>query len=229
MTDPMAPLSPEDAALAAEFALSILEGDELKAARKRMVDDPAFAAEVARWQAHFAEMAEREVDASPPPDRVRAKVLRKIGANRMGLGQWVRGTLGGLFGLVVAATLAFVVLDSGLLDPPSEFESAATLDATDRRLRVEAGYEADSGTLFLERTLGIPATEGRSTELWVIADGGPPFSLGLVPDQARWQVTIPALFRNGALVLALSDEPPGGSPTGAPTGSVIAIEELKDI
>lgn len=229
MTDKTASLGPDDGALAAEYAFGLLEGAELDAARKRLASDPAFAAEVVRWQAQFADMAEHEVASVEPPERLRNAVMRKTGMGRIGYGQWIRGTLGGLFGLVVAAMLAFVVLDTGLLEPPTEFESAAVLNAADRRLRIEAGYRAETGTLFLERTLGLPALEGRATELWVIADGSPPFSLGLVPDQPRWRVTVPSLFQGLPLVLALSDEPPGGSPTGAPTGNVLAIEELEEI
>ena len=58
-------------------------------------------------------------------------------------------------------------------------------------------------------------------ELWGIA-GGPPRPLGLLPLQPGGAVTLRAahLPPPGG-VLAVSFEPPGGSPTGSPTGPVL--------
>ena len=39
---------------AAELALEVLDGDERTAALRRMLDDPAFARDVARWRRHLA-------------------------------------------------------------------------------------------------------------------------------------------------------------------------------
>ncbi len=63
--------------------------------------------------------------------------------------------------------------------------------------------------------------QGRSPELWVIADGKPPASLGLIDIDDANTHRIPAERLRGLKagdVLAISIEPPGGSPTGAPPG-----------
>ncbi len=230
MTDPVTPLSPDDAALAAELALSLLEGDVLERAKTRLVQDPSFAAEVRRCQNQFAQIAENEVAPVAPPVNLRKSILRRVGSGgNSAIENWVRTTIGGLVGLVIAAGLAFFVLNSGLLDPQTDFDATAVLSAEDRRLRIEAGLNADAGEIVLARTLGVAAREGRATELWVIAEGAPPVSLGLVPNESRWQVSIPPLLRNVPLSLAISDEPEGGSPTGSPTGDIIAIAEFVSI
>ena len=66
----------------------------------------------------------------------------------------------------------------------------------------------------------------RDLELWLLVDGGAPRSLGLLSDAAsgviyRIKATSPLLEGNG---LAVSVEPAGGSPSGAPTGPVIAAQ-----
>ena len=73
------------------------------------------------------------------------------------------------------------------------------------------------------------AVPAKVPELWLIPPGGKPHPLGLL--QADRTVTIviprnliPHTTRNA--VLAVSLEPPGGSPTGQPTGPVIATGKL---
>ena len=57
---------PLDAALAAEYALGLLEGDMKRAAHALAMGDPRFAAEVMAWQEQFARMAEAEVEPVTP-------------------------------------------------------------------------------------------------------------------------------------------------------------------
>jgi anti-sigma-K factor RskA len=58
-------------------------------------------------------------------------------------------------------------------------------------------------------------------ELWVVADNKP-LPLGVIPGAAQSRATIPAgaVPKNG-VAFAVSLEPPGGSPTGSPTGPVL--------
>jgi len=59
-------------------------------------------------------------------------------------------------------------------------------------------------------------------ELWGIAGGGAPRPLGLLPpDPGRATTLRLAQLPAPGEVLAVSLEPPGGSPTGAPTGPVL--------
>jgi anti-sigma-K factor RskA len=68
----------------------------------------------------------------------------------------------------------------------------------------------------------VPA--GKSLELWMLPDGSAPKSLGVIPDSGVGRVTLPAapdVALANVPALAVSLEPAGGSPTGAPTGPVL--------
>jgi anti-sigma-K factor RskA len=63
----------------------------------------------------------------------------------------------------------------------------------------------------------------------VIPAGGKPRSLGTMPDRKQMHMkladTLATLLQQGATI-AISVEPRGGSPTGAPTGPVVASGAL---
>lgn len=69
----------------------------------------------------------------------------------------------------------------------------------------------------------IPA--GRSLELWFIGSGEKPISMGLVKAQAE-RLSLPAGANIEKASFAVSVEPQGGSPTGAPTGPVLYSGQL---
>ena len=68
----------------------------------------------------------------------------------------------------------------------------------------------------------VPA--GKSLELWMLPTGSAPKSLGVIPDSGVGRVMLPAppdVSLANVPALAVSLEPAGGSPTGAPTGPVL--------
>jgi anti-sigma-K factor RskA len=76
-------------------------------------------------------------------------------------------------------------------------------------------------------------SDPRSYELWLIPSGDTrPRSLGLVQPGQPIRLDIPAdlagrITRDATLAVSL--EPPGGSPTGQPTGPVIAAGKLTNL
>ena len=69
----------------------------------------------------------------------------------------------------------------------------------------------------------------QSMQLWLIPEGGKPHSLGLIAAGQPVQINVPPELVNqfgAGATLAVSLEPPGGSPTGQPTGDVIAAGNL---
>ena len=52
--------------LAAEYALGVLDGEELAEARRLQSSDPAFAAEIARWSMRLAPMLDQVNSVEPP-------------------------------------------------------------------------------------------------------------------------------------------------------------------
>ena len=57
-----------DERLAAEYAMGLLEGEDLLAARGRMANEPAFAGLVARWEQHLMALLDDVADAAPSPE-----------------------------------------------------------------------------------------------------------------------------------------------------------------
>lgn len=97
----------------------------------------------------------------------------------------------------------------------------AVLATADARLAYEVRHFG--GELQVTRVAGVPAVAGQVHELWVIAPGAAPVSLGLL-DDPQLVVTYPR--PPAGWTLAVSIEPAGGSQTGAPTGPVILAAEI---
>lgn len=136
--------------------------------------------------------------------------------------------------LTAAAAVMLVVGYSSLFDPaplpPVDAPYVAEPSAEDGSLAVRAIYDDATGRLFVEREAGGPAP-GRALELWLIAGEDAPVSLGVLPDDPRAVVPVPDEMRDrfAGSALAISDEPEGGSPTGAPTGDILAVGQVREI
>ena len=102
----------------------------------------------------------------------------------------------------------------------------AQLAGPDAPTTVTALVTQDRKTLALRAARPSAPPGGSSYELWLLpAEGGAPISLGVLAAlDARLTLAEAnsARLRAGAR-LAVSVEPRGGSPTGAPTGPVILI------
>ena len=85
-------------------------------------------------------------------------------------------------------------------------------------------------TSVLVAPASITARRERSPELWLLPTGGKPVPLGLVSFSHTVRLSTPtALGGDGRLTLAVSIEPLGGSPTGQPTGPVVATGALQSL
>ena len=214
-----------DDALAAEYALGLLPDDMRRAAYALSLTDRRFAAEVAAWQEHLASLAD-EVEPVEPSAAVRKRLLKRLFPPTSRLAGFWRG-----LGLVSTTAAAMLAVYIAVAPGPTGGELLLTeLVTEDESLRVLAAYDPASGHLVLERIAGA-AAEGRALELWAIAGDAAPVSLRLLPDDVqRAGLDLPGPLRAVAegLTLAISDEPPGGSPTGQPTGAVLAVAQIPD-
>lgn len=89
----------------------------------------------------------------------------------------------------------------------------------------------EGGRHALISPISAPARSGgRDFELWAITDPNTaPLSLGVIQERRTTVLEIPASLRGrvaGGVTLAISVEPAGGSPTGAPTGPVVFTGKL---
>jgi anti-sigma-K factor RskA len=209
MTDALMSRRDEDDALAAEYVLGVLSLADRQAVETRMKADPAFAGLVQAWEERLSPLND-DYEAAPAPNllpRIEARLFAKGGRGRGS------AVLRWLSGLAVAASLVIILVAT--LTPPQQV-LVATLATADARLSYEVRSFGD--TLQVTRVAGEPAADGQVHELWVIAPGAAPVSLGLL-DEAPLSVSYPA--PPAGWTLAVSVEPAGGSPTGAPTGPVI--------
>lgn len=227
---PQAPPPGDDDMLAAEFALGVLQGEARDAFARRLAGHPGLAANVRFWEEHFSQLAE-EIAPVAPPQHVLARVEDRLFSPRQRAqrpGLW--NSLGFWRGLAVASLVAVVAVGAWNFRPQEQGAGQALVAevAGDQGLvRLVAFYDEKTGELRLNRTEGAAAA-GRSFELWLIAGQDAPVSLGVLPAGNSSRATVPPALRgklpNG--VLAISDEPQGGSPTGAPTGAVLATGKL---
>jgi anti-sigma-K factor RskA len=236
-------------AQAMDFALGAGNRAERKAAELRLVSDPEFRAAVERWQALLSPLDESTAAAAPPPavwqaiaaELQPAPVARAApAAARTGfwnnLALW-RGL--GLGGTALAA-LAAALLVAPAARPPAATPSVAvpaaggpslvaTLADSEGRPLLAAAFDPATGGVRFAPAAAPDGTAGKVPELWVIEGKNPPRSLGVIDIAAGATHTVPrarlAGLKPGA-VLAISIEPIGGSPTGAPTGPVIATGAL---
>lgn len=227
---------------AAEYALGLLTGEELRSAWARAGSDPVFAADVARWQGRLAPLLQ-EVDAVAPP----ADLWRRIEAAASGrsasndnvvglhrrLNRW-RAATGAMTALAasLALLLAFgphiAVVPTSQIARPARAPLVAML-GDQGAVKVVASWDPAARQLVLAVPGDLPADPQHARELWVIPSGGKPHSLGTMPAAKQMHVrlaqAVATLLQHGATI-AISIEPPGGSPTGTPTGPVIASGAL---
>lgn len=226
-------ITEEEAIHAAEYVLGLTGAAERRAFEAEMASFPALQDEVMGWDEDLIALSEA-IDPVQPGPHVQAGLERRLFGEvteaRAGLfsslGFW-RGL--GLAGVAASAALA-VLLFTGLpqptapVAPPAATLYTAQVAAEDGALQLAALYDPALGVLTVNRVAG-QAAEGRALELWLIAGQDAPVSLGVLPADPRGRLQVPdalaVKFEGG--VLAISDEPPGGSPTGAPTGAVLAV------
>ena len=88
-----------------------------------------------------------------------------------------------------------------------------------------ASISGDGSVMVTKPIVNVGLQADRALELWAVPAGGAPRSLGLISATGATVLKRPQALQ-GANALAVSLEPPGGSPTGAPTGPVLWAGKL---
>lgn len=218
-----------DDILAAELSLGLLSGHDLTQAERRARIDMGFAELVEDWDIRFAQLSDEIAPVEPPkglfkkiaeeayPDSPR-RIWQQLGIIPSLLGAGAAALV-----LVLALNFGGVVQNNG---PIANYR--ADIAAEDNSLVLAAAYVEGDGRLFVERQIGQRPPE-RDLELWVIIGDTAPISLGVLSsDETLDEITIPENLRDqmGGAVLAITDEPIGGSPSGSATGSILAVGEI---
>ncbi|MDF1670415.1 MAG: anti-sigma factor [Roseovarius sp.] len=227
-----APDHNDDRALAGEYALGLLPDAERDAFEARLAAEPKLRALYRLWSEDFARLAE-DITPITPPAEVFEKIEARIhGApDTPGLLSMLRVWF--LSGVAVAGLALVLVFGTDMFQRgpqmPASPAYVAEIAAQDRSLVVQAAYDAQSGHLHFQREVG-EAHSGRSLELWLIVGENAPVSLGILSGGGHTVLALDDAHRavlEGA-VLAITDEPEGGSPSGAPTGAVLGVGAISN-
>ena len=234
----MSTMPPEERdQLAAEYALGVLDGDSLAQARRLLAEDAAFRADVGRWAGRLAPLLD-DIPPAPAPAAVWQAIERNLrgGDNVVALhrkvGLW-RGASAAMTALAASLALVLVTRPPSVATPPVVVASAPMVamigDAAEGTKMVASWHPAER-RLMVAAVADIPPDPAHTHELWMIPADGKPRSLGTMPTAAKAHMDVPEPmareFADGVM-LAVSVEPMGGSPTGAPTGPVIASGKLE--
>jgi len=233
---------PEDGEnlLAAEYVLGVLGANERREVERRLAQEPALAREVAFWEERLGGLAEGVPPVTPPPQmwgRIEAAIAAPpptaAAAAPAAAGLWQSLAFWRSFAIGSAAlaaaslcTLAYVGIA-----PAPRAPMMATLGQTSGQPGFVAAIGSD-GISMIVMPAALLTTDQRSMELWLIPPGDRPHSLGLIAPGQPVRLTVPpdlAARMTTDAVLAVTLEPPGGSPTGQPTSQPIASGKLTSL
>jgi anti-sigma-K factor RskA len=214
--------STEDEAdlLAAEYVLGTLDPATASRVRQRAETEPALRAAITAWEERLHPLAAL-APPTPPPDAVWRRLAVSITPEpapspllrtwrSVTLWRWTTAA-----GLALAAALgAFIVLRPAPATPV-----AALVPYGSAAPAYMAQLQPD-GTLRVRALRPVQVAADKALELWALPPGAShPIPLGIIPAGGRG-VSPPPLPHNGTQLM-ISLEPPGGSPSGLPSGPVL--------
>jgi len=215
---------------AAEYALGVLAGAERAAAAQRVARDRAFAALVAAWEERFAPWAAEIPEVAPPPQVWERIAAQLPGAQRQRPRFWQSLVFWRGFGIVSALAAACLAVLLYLSTASQQVALVASIEGEGQRIFV-AVIDVKRAAITVVPAAYRPDPT-RVPELWLVPPGGKPLPLGVLPSDRPTQIALSATFADHArrdANLAVSLEPPGGSPTGQPTGPVIGSGKLTNM
>lgn len=224
----------DDDLLAAELALGVLEGDALEMARKRARREPAFAGLVLGWEARLSNIA--DLPPIAPAASVKAALMADLFADTVPPPLWKRlGVWQALTGGAVATALTLALVVALVVAPARGPQIAgplytAEIASQSGDFRVIAVVDKTSQEIILTRTRGAPP-EGRILQVWAHGPDAPAQSVGLWPAGESVRLALPPQIAavQGTLTVGVSEEPPGGSVTGSPSGRVYGTVDIANV
>ena len=227
----MIPQNPDDLhVLAGEFVLGVLDEPDAREVAEALATNIELHRAVTFWEEHLHPLSVLVSPAFPPAGtweaieaRIAKPALRPVAPRFWeNVVPWRWSTAGFA---VAAAGLALWIL----LMPAPEPSLVAVLHPPQQDQPSWIATAGRSGVVVRAVTAATPPND-RAFELWAIAPGATrPRSLGVIPASGELRLgTVPPDLRDGA-TLAISIEPPGGSPTQQPTGPVVFVGSVKPV
>jgi anti-sigma-K factor RskA len=223
--------------LAADYVVGTLRGGARRRFESLLPAHPVLRDAVHAWQSRLMPLAQSLPPVTPPAGVWVSIDQHLFGAARRGAAsgssqplqrgwQWLRLWQG----LSAVATVAAIGLGVALsLPEPIQPPIVVVLSPNQNEARLEsrfvASVSADGRSLVLKPIDGATLTASQAYELWALPPSGAPRSLGVVSAQGGTTIQRARLLQD-TTGFAVSIEPPGGSPTGAPTGPVVAVGKI---
>lgn len=209
--------------LAGEYVLGVLDQAQRAQVQARIAHDPAFAAEVAQWEAHLAPLLE-QLEPVAVPDYVWARLRAALAlpeakpvpatsapkATPRGfwnnLGLWRSVGIGSLATAVVAVLALVSTLRSVppapqpppvAQQPPASSgmpQMVSTLAQDDGSTGYVATMDARNGRMTI-MPMQPMHQDGRVPELWIIPKGGKPISMGVMDPEHPVEHVLPEPMR----------------------------------
>ncbi len=231
-----------------EYVLGVLRGDERQAFETELARDAALRAEVAAWEQRLLPLALAVTEAEPPQaiwTRIEAELASPIARSPIApaarspmpvprqsrFNLWRSLSFWRGFALIAAAAAIILAILRPQAVPPAP-NLVALLQATPQAASVSPAVSPVAFTLALRPNGALNVTPvsprqppaGQVWELWAIAPNAKPVAVGVMQVSRVTRFSsgrLPASLRKPHILFAVSVEPPGGSPTGQPTGPVV--------
>jgi anti-sigma-K factor RskA len=229
-------ITPDDDFAAAEYVLGTLDPSERATLAARRLREPDLEEAIRAWEERLAPLAEAAPEIEPPRDLLPAIEARIRGASPEAPGSAAvvalersirRWRAAAIAASIIAGVLAigFVAREATRQSAPREYVAILQKDAASPAIEVTVNLNKQELTV---RPVAAQAPPGKSYELWIIdAKLGAPRSLGLIGDTPRGaslSAYDPAIVAGATY--AVTVEPPGGSPTGQPSGTPVFVGKL---
>jgi anti-sigma-K factor RskA len=224
--------------LAADYVAGTLRGPARRRFEALLPAHANLRRAVQDWHERLMPLTASIPPVQPPPEvwqRIEARITRGrspsvAAANPASPRWWAQ--LAFWRGLSAFATVAAVSLGLLLAVPePSRapvivvLNAATAGDAPGVPASFIASISGDGRALVTRPLLNVSVEADRALELWAVPPAGAPRSLGLISAAGATVVKRGKLL-DGTAALAVSLEPRGGSPTGAPTGPILYVGKL---
>lgn len=223
----------------AEYVLGVLDADARAAVAREVSESTEAATAVARWQRHLMPLTDTLPDATPPAqvwtritqslrwNSAKQDVPRRSWFENLRLWQWI-----GVGASMLAAACVVVLLRTETT-PTAQIAAHTLMVSSIKQTNGVVGWTATMDLSRKEMILVAASPNAyandRSTQLWLIPQGGKPISVGVFKpnDTNVMPLSASLLSQLGpTAMLAVSVEPMGGSPTGQPTGPVVAQGQI---
>lgn len=225
-------------ARAGEYVLGLVDGAERSALEQRIEREPDLAASVESWRVHLAALDATARPIPPSPglwSRIEAEIAAILPAAERGrakavtagsaLAEWWNSLLvwrGAAFAGALAALLLGIGL-IGALDRAGRQPVMVAVLLTEASVAAAVVHSFADGRVEMLPLQAIEVPPGKALEIWTLWDRAVgPRSVGLIDRARTTPLRLDQLPLGQNQLFEITLEPASGSPTGRPTGPIIA-------